>query len=114
MATKIDGTRVAADVADELRRRMEAWRVQAPAYAPALGVVLVGERKDSATYVRMKMRRADELGVRVELVRISAEASTEDVVAAVQRLNDDASVHGCAAHPPHAPPPPRPLTPSPR
>ena len=31
---------------------------------PGLAVVLVGERKDSATYVRMKKKACEEVGIR--------------------------------------------------
>lgn len=32
--------------------------------APGLAVVLVGDRRDSATYVRMKKKACDEIGVK--------------------------------------------------
>ena len=37
---------------------------------PGLGVILVGNRPDSATYVRMKRRACDKLGIYDHLVQL--------------------------------------------
>ena len=63
------------------------------AVRPGLGVVLVGERPDSATYVRMKKRVASEIGLAAVDVRLSGEARQGEVLSAVKRLEADPTVH---------------------
>ena len=49
VATVLDGKAVAADIRQELKQKIEDMHEK-----PGLGVILVGDREDSATYVRMK------------------------------------------------------------
>jgi len=61
---------------------------------PGLGVVLVGERADSASYVRTKTKVAAEVGIVVNDTKLSSDCSTEDVLRAVRALNEDDAIHG--------------------
>lgn len=61
---------------------------------PGLAVVIVGERKDSQTYVRMKRRACAEVGFRSIDCDLPGDATQAQVVAAVRRLNADPDVHG--------------------
>merc|ERR1712224_819491 len=59
--TKIDGKLIAADVTSEVAKEVTELTDQfGDAAQPGLAVVLVGERKDSATYVKMKEKMADK------------------------------------------------------
>lgn len=53
MATIIDGNATAAAIREELKKEVAALK-EKTGKVPGLGVILVGERKDSETYVRMK------------------------------------------------------------
>lgn len=61
---------------------------------PHLTVVLVGDDPASAIYVRNKQRRAEEVGVQSETIRLNADVSQAEVVAKVQQLNADPAVDG--------------------
>ena len=61
---------------------------------PGLGVLLVGDRRDSLTYVRMKRKAADEVGIFSSDVTLPSSASEEDVLEAVSKLNADPQIHG--------------------
>jgi methylenetetrahydrofolate dehydrogenase (NADP+)/methenyltetrahydrofolate cyclohydrolase len=74
---------VFADLAPRIARLREAGHV------PGLGTVLVGDDSASAGYVGMKMKKAEELGFASPHERLPADATTQDVIAAVRRLNDD-------------------------
>jgi methylenetetrahydrofolate dehydrogenase (NADP+)/methenyltetrahydrofolate cyclohydrolase len=56
--------------------------------------VLVGHDPASVTYVKMKQSRCRTAGVASRLVELPETASTADVVSAVERLSQDASVDG--------------------
>ena len=51
----LDGKLVSNFVKDNLKQRIENMEA-----TPGLGVILVGNRPDSATYVRMKRRACDK------------------------------------------------------
>ncbi|KAH8060350.1 methenyltetrahydrofolate cyclohydrolase [Aureococcus anophagefferens] len=58
----LDGAATAKAIRAELGSDVDALRA-AHGVTPGLGVVLVGERRDSQTYVRMKQKVAAEIGV---------------------------------------------------
>ena len=59
MAVRIDGKALAAQVKEQVRREVETLSRQ-----PGLAVILVGERKDSQTYVRNKERMCMKDGIK--------------------------------------------------
>ena len=63
-------------------------------YAPGLGVVLVGESAASATYVRMKQKACEEVGLTSYKTDLPEDTTQGQVEAAVQVFNDDPKVHG--------------------
>jgi 5,10-methylene-tetrahydrofolate dehydrogenase/methenyl tetrahydrofolate cyclohydrolase len=67
---------------------------RAPRQAPGLAVVIVGERKDSQTYVRMKKKACAEVGIESFGLDMPATATQDEVLAAVQAFNANPDVHG--------------------
>lgn len=63
-------------------------------YAPGLGVILVGDDKASAMYVRMKKRACERVGIASFGDVMPASSSQEEVFAAVNALNENPQVHG--------------------
>ncbi len=61
---------------------------------PGLAVVLVGEDPASQVYVRNKGRACEEAGMKSETVRLPADASQEELLATIDRLNADPTIHG--------------------
>ncbi len=92
-AALIDGKAIAKTVRAELKSRVDALK-QRYGKGPGLGVLLVGERKDSATYVRMKKRAAAEVGIESFTVEKPATATQDELIKAVQELNANPAVHG--------------------
>jgi len=62
--------------------------------APKLDVIIVGDRKDSATYVRMKEKACERVGILHETHRLRASISQEELAEFVRRLGQDSKVHG--------------------
>ena len=89
----IDGNQIAKEVKEELRAKVERLK-QEHGVTPCLSVVLVGDRGDSATYVRMKQRAAELLGMSFRLVARPADVSQEELLQVVDDLNNDPAVHG--------------------
>lgn len=92
-AQLIDGTAIAATIRAEIQSEVEALR-KAAGIVPGLATVLVGQRKDSQTYVRMKKRACEEVGIASFGVELSAEISEADLLAEIEALNENPDVHG--------------------
>lgn len=61
---------------------------------PGLAVVLVGEDPASSVYVRAKGKATVEVGMTSYEHRLDADTSQEDVLALIDKLNNDPAVHG--------------------
>ena len=81
---KLIRAEVAADVTD-LRSR---------GITPGLTVVLVGDDAASAVYVGAKEKASREAGMSGETIRLPAITTEAELLALVDRLNADPSVHG--------------------
>ncbi len=84
------GGPVADAVIDGLRPRIGA--LVAAGRRPGLGTILVGDDGPSARYVGMKQEKATELGLGAPHQHLPADATQDDVVAAITAFNDDPAV----------------------
>ena len=80
---------VLADTAKEAARLKAETGV-----TPGLAAVLVGEDHASQVYVRNKTRACEEIGIVGETFNLPANASQDEVLAQVRRLNGDGRFHG--------------------
>jgi methylenetetrahydrofolate dehydrogenase (NADP+)/methenyltetrahydrofolate cyclohydrolase len=76
-----------------LAATVEAWTAET-GVMPCLAAVLVGDNPASEVYVRNKRRACERAGLESQLYRLPADTGEEDLMALVQRLNQDDSVHG--------------------
>lgn len=53
-----------------------------------------GARPDSSVYVRMKIKAAEEVGILHKHVALPAEATVDEIVDVVKKLNNDDTVSG--------------------
>jgi len=88
----IDGKQLAEEFLGELRDQVS--HLTKLGVTPSLAVVQVGQNPASQIYVRMKTRKAEELGITSETVLLPADTSSSDLLQVVERLNQDESVHG--------------------
>jgi 5,10-methylene-tetrahydrofolate dehydrogenase/methenyl tetrahydrofolate cyclohydrolase len=92
-AQLIDGKMIAQKVRDEVKGKV-AKRIAEGKTQPGLATVLVGERIDSATYVKMKQKACAELGMTSFQHPLAADISQEDLEKLVKELNADPKVSG--------------------
>jgi len=84
-------------IATELRGRVatEVARVKAEhGVTPGLAVVLVGNDPASEVYVRSKHKQTQEAGMASFEHKLPADVAQADLIALVQKLNADPTVHG--------------------
>ena len=61
---------------------------------PTLATILVGVDPASATYVKMKQNACARLGMDSIAVELGKETTTEELLEAIEKLNQDTNVHG--------------------
>lgn len=87
MTIKLDGKRVAAEVKANLAERVSTLKEHG--IVPGLGTLLVGEDPGSMKYVAGKHADCAEVGIRSIRRDLPADASFDDIAAAVRDLNED-------------------------
>ena len=88
----IDGNALSAQLRTDVAHRVTA--LKAKGITPGLAVIMVGDNAASQVYVRNKVKSCTEAGMHSVLERYDATMSEADLLARVDALNHDASIHG--------------------
>ena len=92
-ATLLDGKSLAREIREELAVEVVDF-IQNNGVVPALAAVLVGDDPASEVYVRNKRRDCEEVGIHSVLHRLPADATQEDLLGVIAKLNKNDEVHG--------------------
>jgi methylenetetrahydrofolate dehydrogenase (NADP+) / methenyltetrahydrofolate cyclohydrolase len=85
----INGNEIAQKILSQL-----ALEVRRFAFAPVFVDVLIGEDTVAASYVKIKSKRAEEIGIKFELVQLASNTTTEEVVTRLKNLQRDPYLSG--------------------
>lgn len=88
----IDGKAAAARVLAQVKADVQA--LKRDGIEPALAVILVGQDPASQVYVRNKILRAEEAGIRSLEYRLSVDTTQSQLLTLIAELNADDSVNG--------------------
>lgn len=91
--TVIDGKQVATALREQIAQEVKSMKSEGMR-PPHLAALLVGEDGASQTYVANKEKNAEMVGFKSSVIRLPEQASEEQVLAAVERLNRDPEVDG--------------------
>jgi methylenetetrahydrofolate dehydrogenase (NADP+) / methenyltetrahydrofolate cyclohydrolase / formyltetrahydrofolate synthetase len=91
---KIDGTAIAKTIRERIHDQIHEAQRSNPRYKPSLKIVQVGDRADSSTYVRMKLKAAEEANILCELIHLPSSITEPELLQQIHKLNNDSSVHG--------------------
>ena len=91
-AQLIDGNALSAQLRADVSRRAATLRSQG--IIPGLAVVLVGDSQASQVYVRNKVKACQDNGLHSVLEQYPATLSEADLLARVEALNQDPTIHG--------------------
>lgn len=92
-AKRIDGKAIAAQLSEKITAETEAlWKNHG--IRPGLAVVIIGDDPASHVYVRNKQRTAESCGFRSVQHSLDADAPQDEVLALIDKLNNDDSIHG--------------------
>ena len=93
MAKIIDGKAISKAVREEIAADVVAFKEKHGA-APGLAVIIVGNDPASQVYVRNKKRACEEVGFYSESYELPEDTRQEELVALVERLNNDDNING--------------------
>ncbi|KAK5156064.1 hypothetical protein LTR04_005721 [Oleoguttula sp. CCFEE 6159] len=93
-ATKIDGTVIAKDIRERIAGEIRKKQQTNPRYQPSLTIIQVGGRDDSSTYVRMKLKAAEEANITCELKQYPEDITEAELLEHINKLNSDPTIHG--------------------
>ncbi|MBX9847947.1 MAG: bifunctional methylenetetrahydrofolate dehydrogenase/methenyltetrahydrofolate cyclohydrolase FolD [Rhodocyclaceae bacterium] len=91
-ARLIDGNALAASLRGALAERVNVLKAQG--LTPGLAVILVGADPASAVYVRNKVSACEKAGMHSRKIEYAADVAQADVLAKIDELNRDPSIHG--------------------
>jgi methylenetetrahydrofolate dehydrogenase (NADP+)/methenyltetrahydrofolate cyclohydrolase len=89
----ISGTEIAKQIREELKQEIATLKAKHN-LVPGLATVLVGEDPASQVYVGQKEKTSVALGIYSERHDLPAQTKQEDLMAMVNRLNNDPKIHG--------------------
>lgn len=85
----LDGKKISQKIQEELKEKVSSLKTK-----PCLAVILVGDDKASQAYVRNKEKAAQYIGINTTTYKLEESTSTEDLLALIDKLNNDSSVNG--------------------
>lgn len=92
-ARLLEGKVFAAKLKEEAGKKAQELKAKY-GITPGLTVIIVGENPASQVYVRNKHKACTELGFYSEGVELPATTTREELLAEIQRLNNDEKIHG--------------------
>ena len=92
MAKRLLGKEVNEALVAALQTRTAALREKG--IVPTLGIIRLGENPSDLSYEKGATKRAEEVGVAVKNFVLPEDASKEDVLAVIDQVNADESIHG--------------------
>ena len=92
MAKRLLGKEVNEALVASLQTRTAALREKG--IAPTLGIIRLGENPSDLSYEKGATKRAEEVGVEVKNFVLPENATKEEVLAVIDQVNADDSIHG--------------------
>ena len=93
MAIIIDGKKTSADIKAEIANETAEF-IKNTGVTPGLAVVIVGNDPASEVYVRNKCKACEAVGFHSEKYELSGDSTEEELIALIDKLNDDKNIHG--------------------
>lgn len=93
MTTILNGKELSRTLRTEITRQVSEF-IQQTGVTPCLAAILVGDDPASQVYVRNKEKACAEVGMESRLFRLPGDTTQEELLALVDKLNRDDSIHG--------------------
>lgn len=93
MTIELNGKVLASKTEGDLIERVKVVKEKL-GYTPVLATILVGDNSASITYVNMKGRACDRIGIESRSITLPKETTTEELLSVIDELNADERVVG--------------------
>ncbi|XKL59912.1 hypothetical protein PGB90_000928 [Kerria lacca] len=94
MAKILSGVSISKEIRATLRDEVGQLEREFNGYKPGLAIIQVGNRNDSNVYIRMKIKAAEEIGIKSEHYHLPKSVNEFEILNLIKRLNNDVFVHG--------------------
>ena len=89
----LDGKKTSNDIKEEIAIEV-AQLLSSGGKRPHLAAILVGNDGASETYVNAKVKACEKVGFQSTLIRLEDKVSEEELLVAIEQINQDASIDG--------------------
>ena len=93
MAILLNGKEKALQIEEDLKQRVELLKTRL-GFTPKFATILVGDNPASITYIKMKTRAMERIGMGFEKVELPQNSTTQMVLDEIERLNNDKTICG--------------------
>ncbi len=93
MAQLLKGAEVVSALNETIQADVTALLLRG--VTPTLAILRVGDKPDDLAYERGAMKRAETVGVAVRQIALPQTVSQEELLAEIEKINSDESIHGC-------------------
>lgn len=93
MALELNGKVIAKETEEQLKLRVENLRSKL-GYTPVLATILVGDNPASVTYVNMKAKACERIGMGSRIVKMPEQTTTRELLDVIEGLNQEDCVCG--------------------
>uniref|UniRef100_A0A2K6EGI0 C-1-tetrahydrofolate synthase, cytoplasmic n=1 Tax=Propithecus coquereli TaxID=379532 RepID=A0A2K6EGI0_PROCO len=98
-AAVLNGKVVSAQIRERLKNEVTQMKEQVPGFTPGLAILQVGERDDSNLYINVKLKAAEEVGIKATHIKLPRTA-TETEVSSLKSQNKTKTSHGIRSYQP--------------
>uniref|UniRef100_A0A8C5XJD5 C-1-tetrahydrofolate synthase, cytoplasmic n=1 Tax=Microcebus murinus TaxID=30608 RepID=A0A8C5XJD5_MICMU len=79
---------------ERLKNEVTQMKEQVPGFTPGLAILQVGDRDDSNLYINVKLKAAEEVGIKAIHGKLPRTATESEALKYIRSLNEDSTVHG--------------------
>lgn len=94
VAQILDGKAVALQIRTDINDEISKLQAKYPDFHPKLTIIQVGGRPDLLTYIKMKLKAAEEARIDCEAINLPETVTEFELLLQIKKLNDDPAVDG--------------------
>lgn len=83
----LDGKKVRGELLNDLKEKIKGKNI-------GLAIIYVGDNDASDVYIKQKINTSHEVGIEPYLYKLGIDASKEELITLIEKLNNDDSIHG--------------------
>lgn len=85
----LNGRKIALEIENNLKERLSKYNSK-----PVLATIIVGERLESITYVNMKLKACERVGIIGKKIELDEAISEKELISEISKLNEDPNISG--------------------